>query len=653
MPDSSSVPVRDGRAPIGRTALATGTIVSIVVAFVFRFLTIEFTNDHFVHLSRGWQILQGDVPIRDFFDPGLTLQYYASAAALLWSGHNLLGEAILTSAFIAFGTGFTFLAAAWLSGSIGIASLATLIAMLSAPRLYGYPKVFFYVLAIVVAWRYAQRPDTRRTIELALVTAVAFLFRHDHGVYIGVAVLALMGLLHWDQPAQGARALVRYGAITLVLLAPFLFFVQVTTGLFNYVGGIAPQVDRVTSVQFNALPIAIDSSAPLVVIAPPADRRVNVRWVDNITDETRKGLEARHGLLKPEHVDDATWSYVLASEDREAIARLVDDPAVADTHGIDRAAHTVDISEPLYVRVQRAIPLLRMEIAPGVFNRDNALAWFYYVTFAVPLISLGLLAWVLWNGTASRTEAAVAAMATVLALVIVQTLVRGSPDSRLADVANPICVIGAWVSARLLRASSRMQRPLALVTRSAVVGTVLLTLWSVIADARGLTTLQVSGVWGGPMAMWGRMNFVIERLTMRPIDIWGRDEPGIPGLSRYVFECTAPTDRVFVTWFAPQIFFYTERPFAGGQVYLTANWHASLADQQLTIERLSHQRVPLVLERVDGEYAIRFPLIYEYVQSHYKSVPMTSDGMKLFRVLVDPHRSPKGVYEPLGLPCYH
>lgn len=149
----------EGRASISPTGLIIGAIVAVAGTFLFRFLTVEYTNDHFVHLSRGAQILYGDVPIRDFFDPGLTLQYYASAAALLWSGHNLFGETILTAGFIAAGAGLTFVAAARLSGSIWLAIAATAMAVLSMPRLYNYPKVFFYVAAIVVAWRYASRPD--------------------------------------------------------------------------------------------------------------------------------------------------------------------------------------------------------------------------------------------------------------------------------------------------------------------------------------------------------------------------------------------------------------------------------------------------------------------------------------------------------------
>src|SRR5687767_9868621 len=66
----SSAPVRDGGA-VGRPAILAGTVGLAIAGFLYRFLTIEFLNDHFVHLSRGYQIVRGEVPVRDFFDPGL------------------------------------------------------------------------------------------------------------------------------------------------------------------------------------------------------------------------------------------------------------------------------------------------------------------------------------------------------------------------------------------------------------------------------------------------------------------------------------------------------------------------------------------------------------------------------------------------------
>ena len=52
------------------------------------------------------------------------------------------------------------------------------------PRLYNASKVIVPVVAIWLAWRYADAPDRRRLVALALWSAVAFLLRHDYVVYV-------------------------------------------------------------------------------------------------------------------------------------------------------------------------------------------------------------------------------------------------------------------------------------------------------------------------------------------------------------------------------------------------------------------------------------------------------------------------------------
>ena len=52
-------------------ALAIAVFSSV---FVYRVVTLELINDHFVHLSRAQQIVLGEVPVRDFFEPGAILQ---------------------------------------------------------------------------------------------------------------------------------------------------------------------------------------------------------------------------------------------------------------------------------------------------------------------------------------------------------------------------------------------------------------------------------------------------------------------------------------------------------------------------------------------------------------------------------------------------
>jgi hypothetical protein len=181
---------------------------------------------------------------------------------------------------------------------------------------------------------------------------------------------------------------------------------------------------------------------------------------------------------------------------------------------------------------------------------------------------------------------------------------------------------------------------------------VMVTLWSVVTFAQVSTSLEASGILSGPAGVWRRMGVVAERLKLRPIENWTRQAPGIGALMRYAFECTSDTDRLMAAWFAPEVYFYVERAFAGGQVYFYQPRHNSPDDQRLTIERLARERVPIVMEKVDVEYGNYFPLVAEYVHNHYREVPIQGDIVRGFRVLVDPRVTPTGTYEPFGAPCY-
>jgi hypothetical protein len=638
-------------SPDERRGLTAGAVAAFAGTFLVRYVTAAFTNDHFVHLSRAQQIVLGDLPIRDFFDPGLTLQYYASAGALVLSGHNLFGEAILTSTFIAAGVALTFVAATRLSRSYWLASVAAVIAAMSMPRLYNYPKAFLYVLAIVCALRYSTQPGLMRLLTLAMVTAVAFLFRHDHGVYIGVAAVVLLTVRHWPVARAMATPVIIYGAITLALLAPFLFFVQATVGLVRHARSTSNQRESVSTLRFNRLPITFDRDAPLLAVAPPSRPRINIRWADGITDDVRRDLERRHALLQPAQVAASTWSYVPARLDTPHIAALINDPAAADTHGIDRARSTVDDSSRLDI-LQRRFPVLRLQVAPGLLTRDNALAWFYYVTFLLPVVGVAIVVVSLWRGEIDRAEAASAAMTVSVCLIVVQTLVRGSPDSRLPDVAGPIAVLGAWVAARWIHVGARHGTAARRATITSVALAGLLTVWSVTTNAAGMATLEASGVFSGPAAVVRQARRATERLRSRPIANWSRDASGLGGVARYVFECTAPGDRLLAAWFAPQVFFYAERAFAGGQVYLIPGWHDSPDDQRLTVERLQRQRVPIVLESDDSDYETFFPIVAEYIHSNYRAVALNGDRLSGYRILLDRRLPPTRTYEPLGVPCY-
>jgi hypothetical protein len=628
-------------------------VAVFVAAFLFRFLTIEFMNDHFVHLTRGRQILLGDVPVRDFFDPGLFLQYYASAAALLISGGTLLGEAILTVSLIALGAALTFLLAAMLSDSLALGLLAAVAVTSIGPRLYGYPKVFLFVLALACAWRYVQNRSTTRLFVLAVVTAVAFLFRHDHGVYIGISMVGLLTVLDWGARQRALRTLGRYLAATVLLLLPFGIFIQSTTGVIAYLRGSAPQMSELATPKFVWPTFAIAGSKPVDDLSSPTEQRVHVRWSDDLDDAVRREREERYGLTKPARSDDEhTWIYMLANVTPENIRALVGDPLVVDTHGVDRNAGQIATESS-----QQRTSTWLLSLRDAALTQQNALAWLYYSSLLLPVLGALLLLAAWRSGHSTREEAAVAGGLVLVCAVVEVTLVRGFPASRLPDVAAPMAVLGAWVTSQWLkRGGGATSVPRSFGRYLAAATVWLATLWSCSSLGNGALAQEAAGAFLDPRATLTRLDTSMRVLRARPIDAWA--PPGSTGeraLSRFIYQCTAPTDRVLTGNFLPEVNFYGERGFAGGQVYLLVGWHSSISDQQLTVARLERQRVPVVIvdEAAQSTTWRSFPLVADYVKRHYRvAATSTFGGERMYVVYVAREIAPTGDYEQLGLPCF-
>ena len=641
------------RAAPGPLWIGVGSALAFAVTFLFRFLSAEFTNDHFMHLAEGRQVLFGEWPVRDYFDFGLPLQVLTSTATLLVSGHNLFGEALVTAAFIAAGVACTFALSAHLSRSWVVGAAAAVIAAIASPRLYNYPKAFFYVCALWTAWCYVQRPDLRRVIIFGGIVGLAFLYRHDHGLYIGIASIVLFAVAHWREPKAGVIAFARYTGVILIVVAPFLLFVQFTIGLPWYVSDLVPGAQAPAAAQFTVLSVAFDSSAPWITIDPPAERRFNVRWRDDLDEAARAALEAKYQLNQRRPEGPATFSYTTADEGHANIRALVDDSAVVDTSGIERSAGVLAVRELWYEWLQRRLPLLRVHVLPGLFRDRNALPLFEYFTVAMPLLGLLAVPIAAWRGSLNRTDGAVIAMSVVLSVIVIETLVRGSPDSRLPDVTATVSVTAAWVIGRFCRSASTRGRRV----RVAVALLFwMIAAWSVGTNAHAGEELNASRLLTGPRGVADQFGRMRGRLSQRPIDNWADDETGYRGLARYAFACTAPDDRLLVTWFEPIIYFYAEREFAGGRVFFDGGWHDSTRDQQFTIQRLQHQRVPLVFVRDEFELMFRkyFPLVAAYVDQRYvRTAPAAhADQVVGYQIWVEKTRQSVRTYERLGLPCF-
>jgi 4-amino-4-deoxy-L-arabinose transferase-like glycosyltransferase len=204
---------------------------------VFRFLALRngFPNDHFVYITPGWQMQFGEWPARDFVDPGLPLMFWSSAAAQALFGQTLLAEGLLVAAAFGLAAALTFAAATDLTGSRVLGLFAALFEVAVFPRTYGYPKLLAYALAFWVFGRYPRWPGTARLWAVAASVAIAFLFRHDHGLflYLGGLLLVVLNAAPRGLGAATKQAAV-FTALLLAMLLPYLVFVQAHTGLWLY-----------------------------------------------------------------------------------------------------------------------------------------------------------------------------------------------------------------------------------------------------------------------------------------------------------------------------------------------------------------------------------------------------------------------------------
>jgi len=242
-------------SPTSRETVAVAAMFLVVVAW--RFLTFAgFSNDHYAHLAMAQQLSLGDRPIRDFADPGWPLTYTLTALGWAATGKIMATEWIISTAGFAIGAACTVAAASRLSGSVAIALAVTLIEILVFPRAYSYPKILMYGAGGWALLGLAADPSRRRIVLMALLTAIAFLFRHDHGLFIGIAAATCVVLASRGIPWRSSLSRVALlTAATMIFLLPWIVFVLTNGGLFAYLeAGLDYSRAEADATRLGALP---------------------------------------------------------------------------------------------------------------------------------------------------------------------------------------------------------------------------------------------------------------------------------------------------------------------------------------------------------------------------------------------------------------
>jgi hypothetical protein len=604
---------------------ASAALLISALSFFYRFNALGGAlggvgNDHFIHLARARQIVAGELPFRDFSDPGAPLTSGMSALAQWLFGHSLIGEAILTVGAISVGAGLTCWLACRLTGRVWPGLLVALLQIGIAPRLYNYPKIFLTAAGILIAWRYVDRQSPARLYALSAIIAVGFLFRHDYAIYLGTLAVATVLLVHRHQITAGVRHVAQVALVSLLALAPFALFLQASGGIVRYLtqsAEFARADSQRTSFRFPVFDI--DILEPLIALAPepPAPpTRVNVRWDGSVTPELRATLEQQYSLRRGEVREGTTWTYELADTSARNIEALVRDARVRDTHGVNRSTYTTSGAAP---DRSWGATLARLRLAPELTSEGNAVAWLYYLLVALPAVAA--VTWMLRYRAQTSDRGQLVASAPylwpviiTLALLAVGFLSRGTTDARLADVSVPAGILAAWLLS-VSRSAARV----------AVVAVLLVSAWEIGVLGAVRSTADRSGFLDGPAAIAERTSRVAGTLSASPPVDSLVDDANTPmaRLARWVNRCTAPGDRLFVIGNMPELYFFSGRLAAGGHMWFVPGYGISQGAQEETLARVRAHHVPLVIadaERYDTDYTPEFPIVARYIADHYEPV---------------------------------
>ena len=632
-------------------------IVTAVVAFfgaaIWRVLTFSgFQNDHYVHLARAQQVILGDLPVRDFVDPGMPLMYLASAAAWAIAGGTPGTELLLVATGFGIGAACTALVVHRLTGSVVLAVSAAIVEIVIAPRTYSYPKVMLYAAAACAIVAVVEKPSRVRICLAAMIAAIAFLFRHDHGLYIGVATLIAVAFgsatAGWNAVSKRSALLV--GAAAL-LVAPWIGFVAYYQGLTDYISS-GLEFSRAET-ERNRGPFSLpEFRLPLsevVSLSPPFRPRARIEWVAGISDGTREELERRYGLEAagpgnegPER--DYHARYLSPDE----VRALAEDPHVADAQGLDR------FSECSEGDAERArLSPLRVRIGPGSTVEDNEYVWLLYVFHLLPFVS-ALVAWRRWrtNAAPSSEWRSIAALAVLTVLVNVG-LLRGNLSVWLPDGIALPAILGTWLVGAGWQ--NRLAAAPRAVLRTVVVALVVMTVAAVCRAGDLSSQIDRSNLPSG----------LSERVAELRGQLWrshraaGMTPSGVSNallpFFEYLSRCTTTSDRLLMSQLYPDVFVLAERGFAAGHVAFLEGFYASQADQQLALARLRRESVPFVLLIRSREDVFRdnFDLLQPYIDARYRLMTeFLVEETDAVRVYADAERAMAATDPSTGWPCF-
>jgi hypothetical protein len=626
-----------------RRATGAPTFVSAFGVFILAFLyrlpdATGLVNDHFMHVAWGRQLLWERLPVRDAVSLGMPLQTGLSAASEWIFGYRLLSEAVIISTAFAAAAALTFVLVRRATGSTAVAIMATLLEVAIAPRTYSYPKLIVYAAGILLLWRYIDQPSSRRAVQLGIATAIAFYLRHDHGLYLGVITMVVIAMRHGRTRGAIQQASV-FAATCVILVLPFFAYVEAYGSVRDY----ARDMREFSARERSGNPF-VWPSWPLSSIdgvarwTSPKDRAVSIaiRWSSHSSDDVRRQVAARYHIAVPPAGAVESGRFLLYDASTANASALIRDPVIEDTAGIDRV--TAEVYVPgWYVGPVRVLEAL--DAAPA----SAALLFFAFLALSAASCVV-LLQNRLPSGPLGRWERLKMAAVLLVAMLTFAGFVREALDVRIGDAVVAPAILGGWLAARWLSGGSTSWRRAG---RIAVLLVIMVPLSRSVVVAGALEPRMERAE---PLAVTWR-----QLTTSPPFDAWPARGSADYRVVQYVRECTGPREPLLVLWFAPEFYYYADRPFAGRMGAYMNGYYTSAENQVKNAAALQRDRPAVAILEAGRELndLAAHTAAQMYLAAHYHelgTVPAT-DGTVL-RVFGRNDRQATSTDGDLGWPCY-
>ena len=613
-------------------------------------------NDTFMHMAMAQEWIAGDWPVRDFFDNGWLLQYSLSALSQLTFGDRLLGEALIVGVTWAISTYLVFVLVRRLTNSMPAAFLAASLLIVAGARSYSYPKGIVYAVAAVLWWAYVQRPRVTTIAAFGAWVAVAYYWRPDHGIYTAFA-LALAAVAAHGFRRETVTRVALAGAITLALVVPSWVYIHSTVGLPNYARtGVAGIGEEHETHGAHVWPIL--RFAGRVLVPEPQEQYapvVSVRWKAESDPAARQAIREKYGLTSVE-MDGDSERVRLPPRSISDLARLVREPIVEDTAGINRSSGTLEESRwPEAQRRKFEHAWLRLQILPGLSERDRAAEYSVALFLLLPLVLLVSSPWIAPRLVPGITPESLSAFAA-FAFTVAFGMLREPFAARLADavvlcaIALSLCTVWLW-----RMGSGGQMRSIA--AKAVAIALVLVTTMNVAVSGRFAQILDsLTGHWAtNPIA--GAWASVRPELMASPPLAHYVDRPAriTLKLAAYARGCIPPMDRILVLWFEPEITYFSGRLLAQRHYVFPLTWASLSHEQNATMEKITRYKPPIAFamaSALDRTARAAYPRVVEYVEREYQVAARVESSGEDYLVFTRKDRPPVASFGAQAWPCF-